>query len=179
MKNIKDYLHLYFGCEMMKSDNSGRFTLNEITLFQMYEADGTSFIKNAKPILRSLSDMDNKEAEHFAWLCMDSKHHLEEDTRISKDEIYTELHHNDGGNLLDGDVEIYIEVTCRCFEGWVSIMKDGRIGVGEEDQPSSEMKPVDDVAEKIHYLLKQGFDLFGLIESGLAIDKRNFKTETV
>lgn len=200
-KNIKDYLHLYLGCDVQvrKKDRNKEWLTGRIAevtrksnhgdwiqvffdevytvIYENWNESSsnahTYFIgyDEIKPILRPLSDMTEEEARHFAWLCMDSKHHLEEDTRISKDEIDTELHHNDGGNLLDGDVEIYIEVTCRCFEGWVSIMKDGRMGVGEQDQPSIEMNPVDDVAEKIQYLLKQGFDLFGLIQYGLAVDK--------
>jgi len=202
MKDIKDYLHLYLGCEVevRKKDRDKKWLrgfMSEISresnhgdwievnfkrivtiLNQEWEERLSNFhnyfigYDEIKPILRPLSDMTEEEAEDFALLCLNSRHAPKDFITIERDEVQVELHKNDGGNLLDGDVEIYIEVSCRCMDGYVSIMKDGRIGMSDEsDTPSEEMKPVDSVEEKILYLLSKHFDLFGLIEAGLAIDK--------
>ena len=181
MKNIRDYLHLYFGCEIVIENTTywlvhekHKHTWDKFNI-QGWFIDYCNIVDppklTFKLLLRPLSDMTQKEAEHFAWLCMDSEHHLEEDTRISKDEVQIELAKYDGGNLLDPDIEIYIGVIVRCFEGAVVIFKDGSISVVDEEGKARE--PIDNIAHKVHYLLTRGFDIFGLIESGLAIDKTN------
>lgn len=169
-KNIKDYLHLYLGAEV---EGGGNVTyallaaLDEISL----ETNSNTW-RGIKPILRPLSDMTGGEADEFALLCLNSPHAPKNFDTITIDEIQTEVVYNDGGNMLDDDVEVYIGIACRCIDGYVSIMKDGRIGMSDEnDIPTEKMKPVDDVYGKVVWLLSKHFDLFGLIESGLAIDK--------
>ena len=177
-KNIKDYLHLYLGCEMKSTGGrKGKLVdVGETICVVVYDNDDPRgrviYHDWIKPILRPISDMNSDEAEHFAWLCLNSPHAPKDFEKIDKDEIQIELVHNDGGLMLDDDVDIYINVSCRCMDGYIAIMKDGRIGIANEsDIPTREMQPVDDVYGKVHWLLKKGFDLFGLIESGLAIDK--------
>lgn len=171
-KDIKDYLHLYLGCEVWHI-NPIEPHIVTLTTWRLKDIlDGILSYDLHKLILRPLSDMNVDEAEHFAWLCLNSPHAPKEFIAIDKDEIDVELVRNDGGNMLDGDVELYMGVCCRCFDGYISIMCDGRIGISDEkDIPSEQMKPVDDVYGKVLWLLKQGFDLFGLIEAGLALDK--------
>lgn len=61
MKDIKDYLHLYLGCEICKADGSGNFKLTPHTLSQMNLPNTTPDIKKGKPILRPLSSMTEEE----------------------------------------------------------------------------------------------------------------------
>jgi hypothetical protein len=161
--NIKDYLHLYLGCELKDTETNHILPLNPFNLMA-----GAINWTTTKPILRPLSDMREEEARYFAWLCNDSKHHLDSETRISQEEVDIELAKADGGNLLDADIEIYIGVTVRCFEGAIIIRKDGSIVIEHQD---GKTEPIDDMAEKIRFLLSKHFDLFGLIEAGIAVDQ--------
>lgn len=121
-----------------------------------------------KIILRALTNMTEKEAYTFAWMCMDSPHHLDKSSRIKKSDIEIELVQDDGGLYLDADIYVYIGVTCGCFEGSVVLRKDGSICV--EDHDGKKQEPIDDMAHKILWLINKNFDLFGLIKGNRAID---------
>lgn len=171
---IKDYLHLYLGCEgELIEKNRGRIgrkkSIAVLTPLLLHDLDIMPDLFSFKPYLRPLSDMTKDEARHFAWLCIDSEHHLDDDCRISLNEIETDLQKYDGGLLLDHDCEIYIGVTVRCFDGAVIIRNDGSICV--EDEDGKKQEPIDDIAHKVAWLLSKHFDLFSLIESRLALDK--------
>ncbi len=96
--NIKDYLHLYLGCDMLDISDNSTYTLHPEMLYASIK-DGD------KPILRPLSDMTEDESEFVA------------------------------DAAWQGKPTIYMN------------------------------------AEITAYLLSKHFDLFGLIEAGLAIDK--------
>lgn len=135
-KDIKDYLHLYLGCEVQLRHN-GTFVpdpyeptcyLSRITDGRMDSVgvryDGSEeiiypFTADIKPILRPLSDMTEEEARQ---LCPNGEEpflkYLSE-----KDEWYTNRIH-------------FYTAYSECYR----------------------------------FLLSRGFDLFGLIDSGLAID---------
>ncbi len=168
---IKDYLHLYLGCDVLRPDRLTRLKMvgicGDIIQFDTEFGEMFGDAKKAKPILRPLSSMTDKEAEHFTWLCMCSEFHQDEETQTSKDEIQIELVLNDGGNFLDDDVELYIDLSVRCFAGGIAFKKDRSILLCDED---GKQLPIDDIASKIQWLLSKHFDLFGLIEAGLAID---------
>ena len=201
-KELKDYLHLYLGCivdvkkktddkfhrgkmvEITDGSNHGNWIIVRFddvitTTSQTWETLSSNqhyfFIgeDSIKPILRPLSDMTTDEAHHLAWLCMDSEYHLEADSRVTKDEVDIDMVLNDGGLNLDDDVEVYINLSVRCFFGAVALRKDGSIVVWD-DTLEKETR-VDDIADKVRYLLSQKFDLFDLIGSGLAIDKTEIK----
>lgn len=177
MKKIEDYLHLYLGCDCYSyCEEGGEETigkLNEIGVNKVGLVDDNCQYEfkpwEVKLILRPLLDMTNEEADYFGWLCMDSQYHLEDETRVTQAEIDTDLHKNDNGTMLDDDIEIYIEVTCRCYQGAVVIRKDGSITLYNEEDKADER--IDGMAFKIQYLLSKHFDLFGLIPAGLAITK--------
>lgn len=143
-KNIKDYLHLYLGCEVFVQKKQGneslvkgricevtngsnhgdwiRVQFEHVVKFMYYNLDERSsnfhtfFIgeDHIKPILRPLSDMMEEERAEFGW-------------------------------QDDADFE--------------ELFKDGQIS---KNTYNAWMFPI---------LLSKGFDLFGLIEAGLAIDK--------
>jgi hypothetical protein len=121
-KNIKDYLHLYIGCNVQWNKARG-FTLTKVNwLFNEFEIDqdesgytetfNEKTVHEIKPILRPLSDMTEEECHTLGWAYLNSN----------------------GNKILNHSPEY--------------------------------LNP-----EDFKYLLSRGFDLFGLIESGLAIDK--------
>jgi hypothetical protein len=134
-KNIKDYLHLYLGCECRPLDNTKQGWLMGIRIMQgvenaflQYDLNSTENLipfklNELKPILRPLSDMSDEENLEF------------------------------GG--LWAFAETYIPDI-------------------EDTHDPYEIEP-----EAFRFLLSEHFDLFGLIEAGLAIDKTTLnKTNT-
>lgn len=126
MKEIKDYLHLYLGCECKRMGEATTSKLTGVSyddtqrIWWAYfegEESGHSQFPDVFPILRPLTDMNDEEKDWFGW-----------DTET--------LYHT--FNNLNHKIYYF-----HCDE--------------------------------FLYLLKQGFDLFGLIESGLAIDKKTLK----
>ena len=102
MKDIKDYLHLYLGCECIVDGIKTKLSAYHIE----FQDDDT-----IKPILRPLLDMDGNEQIEYAKL-----------TKLVTDGVHS--------------VQIRI-----------------------------------DTPESFLWKLSKGFDLFGLIEDGLVIDK--------
>jgi hypothetical protein len=111
-KNIKDYLHLYFGCACVRPDGKTILNVDGIfgTLVQHRENKQITYssASGCRPILRPLSSMTEEEK-------------MECDTQIHKCEH-----------------QLHSSIT--------------------------------DWAYRIDWLLKHRFDLFNLIEEGLAID---------
>lgn len=71
-KNIKDYLHLYYGYMMARFDGIGerfRDVRNDAFLIKSFEGDGKRFY-TYKFLLRPLSDMTEEEKKHLLVNCM-------------------------------------------------------------------------------------------------------------
>lgn len=84
------------------------------------------------------------------------------------DEEYgIEMFKNDGGNLVNADVAIGAEYTCRCYVGQITIKKCGTICAYDETGDEQELV---NAPRAYHYLITRHFDLFNLIPAGLAID---------
>lgn len=110
-KNIKDYLHLYLGCDTDKGKLIG-IELNKAICMMNDLSIVEGNIYNLKPILRPLSDMtEEEEKEMFA----------------TQDDV-----------KLEGFPQILLKA---------------------------------DSGETFRYMLSKGFDLFDLIDAGLAIKK--------
>lgn len=63
-KKIKDYLHLYLGCDaMIYNDKS--FIMDKVTSSSLNIEDGS--VTKIKPILRPLSDMTEQESYELCW----------------------------------------------------------------------------------------------------------------
>ncbi len=174
MKDIKDYLHLYLGCDTLDKDN------NRSYLVAVYD-DGVGFVRYAneavcisfnrdvhKLILRPLSDMTEDECKYLAWFHMDSEKHLDADARITIEEVDTNIVYGDGGLMVDSNAAVVIEISCRCFEGQLCVRANGDLEMWSERGERLEM---DRQGESVRYLLSKGFDIFNLIPEGLAIDK--------
>lgn len=121
MKNIKDYLHLYLGCEIVWKDKRGYWFPENRTHIEFTNTKDRIIymilLSEAKPLLRPLSDITEEELRQCSI-------------------VYCEGHNN-------CDTEDVCE--------WIAEWAGG--------------------AAITKYLLSKHFDLFGLIESGLAIDK--------
>lgn len=151
MKDIKDYLHLYIGCECMIGDMKWKREEHLYGLAPDVDVDFGKPIKSKLDahvlsvfsdkctlILRPLSDMTEEEALY----CISTFDRGVDNPVfkiIGKDEL--------------GEDWVYVQVgyeeTECCWGPNLNYMG----------------------AEMFRYLLSRGFDLFGLIESGLAIDK--------
>lgn len=171
MKNIKDYLHLYLGCQCLVSESeyyeSGQGKLVRVDIEDDEAAtisgntlhDRTRYcveadFKDIKPILRPLSDMTKPEALEFINDVFNFKGqfgHRIDNYKIEKGFLsFTYFNGNGpkGGN----------DQTVLLIKNW------SKEGMGEWIFNCS--YSMNDVV----WLLKNHFDLFGLIESGLAID---------
>lgn len=139
-KNIKDYLHLYIGCEtdqglligMVNCDNDKE----DIQCVCLMKEGGlvNGSIKNIKPILRPLSDMTEEEALECYESCWQG-HQIDD---VNKARHIREL-------------------------------------FSEESDPDYAYGNVTGNAKVFRWALFKGFDLFGLVEAGLAIDKTTLK----
>jgi hypothetical protein len=132
--NIKDYIHLYIGCECLydwlyynETDLFGKVTSKIIEDVRTPHLSGAA--TNVRPLLRPLSDMTDEEAVNVGIL---PKRHWHEDT---PQEQIDWLCNN-------WNMEIY--------------------------SPSD-----------LRYLLSEGFDLFGLIDAGLALDKTTYQSPKI
>ena len=163
MKEIKDYLHLYLGSECLyeykfttqdgieirKAKMIG-FCENGVVELRPIDKHGNTSstvtlrrdVRGIKLILRPLSDMTNSEAQVFY--------------RNYWGKDYAEDWSGDTGSAYFNPKKVQItkEHTMRIFEGL--------------DYETGDFLTV---ARMIPQLLRCGFDLFGLIESGLAISK--------
>lgn len=127
MKDIKDYLHLYLGCEATTDSGliGNLITINHeasIAIIRINPEAGQTISKmysEIKPILRKLSSMTDEEIDEV-W-------HSHE-----PQDVLT-MNYSDGRNV----------------------------------------RKVSLTAERTRYLLSRGFDLFGLIDSGLAIENQS------
>lgn len=179
-KKIEDFLPYYIGQEIEFNGERITFRYFDWLLDQvgMDREDGGVEIAATKEIklrLRPLSSMTIEEEEVVAGYCLDDE-----------DFICTYRgmgYENDGMKIHESVKCVKIETYCEHPEinNWIP---SALLQIDYESDKSpiiisrfEDMGKVlkDDMIEKpfdlTHYLLKQGFDLFGLIEMGLAVDK--------
>lgn len=132
-KQLKDYLHLYIGCDVQ--------TRFGITNFNYYTLDlwSRGAYQEIRPILRPLSSITEEEAEKICFFNYGENYSW----YIYGNEPNPHILH-----LLEGD-EKYTD-RIKLYIGTPEVWR---------------------------YLLSKSFDLFGLIESGLAIDATTLQKE--
>lgn len=195
-KEIKDYLHLYLGCDCISDDINAKLQsvgceeMGEDCILSFQNNDEESGFygdwteaniahKDIKPILRPLSDMIEEEETVLAKLCFDR----EDDFIITYRGMGYSI-----GNISEPDIHssvrcIKIETFCEhpMINNWIpaallqidytDFNQPIIIGRFEEQGKILRDDMIKDPFELTRYLLSKSFDLFGLIEAGLAIDK--------
>lgn len=154
-KKIEDYLHLYLGCDVKSKRMGIIFPLTTVT------TNTPNIFKYGEYtlLLRPLSDIQIEEAANCVTqvFCPRNNYPLK-DFRLTKNE--------------------YGNPVCRLNNDWFDESltfgtKTGAIWSARDKHLANTKIP----SSIFVYLLKQGFDLFGLIESGLAIDKTKLEDE--
>jgi hypothetical protein len=168
---LQDYLHYYLHGKIWEAGVT-TCTLMGIgdSYYTIKTKQGTlltlSNRAEIKLVLRRLEDMTEQEIISL----LQSMVPTEMEDKPSDEEYGIELFRNDGGNLVDADALIGAAYTCRCYEGQISIKKCGTICAYDETGTEQELV---NGPKAYHYLLTQHFDLFGLIDAGLAIDTKS------
>jgi hypothetical protein len=147
-KNIKDYLHLYLGCEVLFDNKKWILTRvggNYCDLVRNRERCSVH-PGDLKLLLRPLSDILNTEAFEVYKMY------------FNKDFVFDYSKDTGSANFIPARVRILAKDAIRIFEG-------------RDYETGDFMK----VVSMIPYLLSKHFDLFGLIDAGLAIDKTKIK----
>ncbi len=155
-KDIKDFIHFYLGqlAEITRKDAS---IVDDITPATI--ANVLAEIVTAKPVLRPLSDITNAEKIVIATLV-----------------LYRYQKHYD--RLVDLEIKddgsVYVKNEQFAVLAMITVEKDG-ISYSGGLTSTDKQYFVPNQYEVTRFLLKRGFDLFGLIEDGLAINKTTGK----
>ena len=164
MKELKDYLHLYLGCEVMTNEGKGKLIsvgFNNKVLDIKISVDGDSeCIEWFKLVIHPLSDMT--EMEIIKLMTIIYKSIFGQCGLISETNLITDENDNDKvGFTCKDDSNNRIGVTVEVDRGIEFSFNEDKLKVNQ--------------FECTQWLLKNSFDLFGLIEAGLAIDKTTLK----
>jgi hypothetical protein len=140
--------HLYLGCEVSVTNIEGRYTtIIDYDFFQrFYDEDDNRFMNDPKPILRKLSSMRDDDRKEIFELVFKRKFVGDNITR--RDEGKKEAR----WVLWSGLDRLFL-------------YDDGDVGADCDLQHFRVHMPT-----IVKHLLSKGFDLFGLIEKGLALD---------
>jgi hypothetical protein len=175
--NLKDYAQYYIGCRCFNTwfpegheqyDFDWRLTAIDIDSVKPYRLDvqgGYTWTDSIKLILRRLDGMTENQMIGLLQSMVPADM---EDKPVYGD-YDLEMFYNDDGLMVDGDIAVGANYTCICFDGQIGIKKCGSIILFEQDEDVTRGHLVN-TPMAFDYLLKQGFDLFGLIDAGLAFD---------
>lgn len=163
-KKLKDYLHLYMGCEVYDDTNKYKQPITPALLSTYWNEEEDDYMGQIKPILRSLHYATREEREEMIWLLMERANlHLDADARITREEMVDCIESTE-----PDDNAVCVYFTCRCFEGLLYLSShSGLLRLYDQDDKE---QPVEYNPELIRYQLSCGFDIHGLIDEGLAID---------
>ncbi len=170
MIKFSEVAHLYLGCELIGSYRleprkgylTGITNGGEDVEIQFFEEDGINVFESPehntvdeiKPILRPLSDM---KIEEGAW-CLKETYFSHVEYPIK--DFYLEFVGEKQNNPR-------IQINNDWFYNDLTFGNNGSIWSTRDVIPANTKIK----ATVFSYLLKQGFDLFGLIENGEALDK--------
>ena len=173
MKNIKDYIHLYIGCPVFLGNNIEENPVIEPLTLKMAHEDLEMFedeVQRYELMLRRLSDLNHDDMLGLLISMIPD----EMEDKPSEEDYSLTMFYNDDGLMVDGDVIVGANYSVICYEGQIAIRECGSIMLFGED--GNQERPVN-IVQGFHYLLNQGFDLFGLIDTGLAIDATPYQKD--
>lgn len=151
MIQLEDVIQYYIGRECYVNDITPGYisSVDEFggTHIKLHGVPKAMYVQvqDVKPILRRLEDMGEFEATELARLQTDPKRHADVDVLFIEKE---RIHYMDGSKWTGDGVEEF-------FDLYIYF---------------NQLSPA-----QSHYLLKQGFDLFLLIDSGQAIDAKTIQ----
>jgi hypothetical protein len=183
---LKDYLHYYLGCKCFTYAGFGKLTQFDLgghwyvslynkggvtgnindTYSECPEESKEAFPKGyppksiLKPVLRRLEDMTEEEALHIGKLAM-----FDRDMKYPNSDYTVEK--------CGVTIELPTTYSVRINNDWFE--KEIRIGfnTGNIWYANNEINErIFNQPVIFHYLLRQHFDLFGLIPAGLALDSK-------
>jgi hypothetical protein len=174
-KTVKDYLHLYIGCDVRIARPSG-LSVEKFTAARLHELH-TILDKSwdlHKPILRPLSDLKNDEIIQLVKILLSKEDvHVVIDRGDQEDSDFILATYNTvyPENDFDrGRFDILtMQLTISNIRHPFSIQNNWNYTKGNSTGVSNE--ELHNCHEMTRYLLSRGFDLFNLIPEGLAIDK--------
>lgn len=181
---ISDYIHYYIGCKVKATPYGGQSNIWEYgnlvginvhnvanVKFDNWQSVADVSTSCIKPLLRKL---DNMTEEEMVGLLQSMLPDLGKEMP-TPDDYSLEMFRYDGGNLVDEDIAVGANYTCICYEGSIGIKHCGTIILQDESGEDVTREELINAPAAFHYLLRQGFDLFGLCDAGLAVDKNEIK----
>jgi hypothetical protein len=159
--NLKDYIHYYIGCDVITTDDNEQAQLVGVTDNDAHLVHygtgsyGTCDISGVKLKLRRLESMTEEEAIAIARLCFfdRDKGYPDSDFKARKVGI---------GSEKPSTYEVRID-----NDWYDEVIKIGFI-TGNIWRCNGSTEHLHNQSKVFHYLLTRGFDLFGLIDAGLA-----------
>lgn len=181
---LQDYLHYYLGCRVKATPYGGqsaRWEEGKIMGINVHDVAHVKFdtwqsvadvtISCIKPILRRLEDMTEEEMIGM----LQSMVPVDMNDKPIDDEYGIEMFYFDNATMVDGDIAVGANYSCRCYEGQIAIKLCGTLCLFDETGKDVTRDELKNAPKAFHYLLKQDFDLFGLIPAGLAIDAKTLQ----
>lgn len=173
---IQDYIKYYIGCEVIVEGKEhakligGSFVPNscnqiyydlqteemkvdDIDFAMPYNDDADDPEPRVKPVLRRLEDMTEEEAEQLAIIYSGAKT-VERTKGVANNWHYYFCYFSENE---EGELLIIAADGCAWYAHYF-----------DKDQPGH--RNIVDEHKAFHYLLTHHFDLFGLIDAGLAVD---------
>lgn len=112
-----------------------------------------------KPLMRPIQFLTAEEILEYAFIAMYTDELPDED-QVTRSEVSVSC-------LRPLNNGIRFDISCRCFEGRIEVGERGDIHLFDEDGVVIQSA---NQARLMHFLLAHHIDLFGLIESGQAIN---------
>jgi hypothetical protein len=164
MKNLKDYLHFHIGSEIQYPDTDGKLIIARLTGVSRADGVETTYIKRKKK--------GHCMGDYLSW--EPNGHHNSNALNIKP--ILRPL-----SNMTEDEAVELVKIRSTTYRWVTAEVVNQHILRFEFEYESSRRRRsttlrFDELSpEEVRYLLSKGFDLFGLIEAGLAIDKTKLK----
>lgn len=182
MKEIKDYLHLYLGCRFVLAINGDRSNLSGKMNFGIDALLAATFSSkdSMSPILilRPLSSMTDEEFKSIYKIAVGAAEDLliTDFHRLATNEVYVRFGFGQsifGFSKYEGDVRVEegysFYIKHYLVKNQLEVDEAGMIE-SEKWFNDAELKTAHNQTTIFRKLLSMNFDLFGLIEAGLAIE---------
>ena len=154
---IIDYIHYYFGCQCLEAikvpGQELNFEPSTITVRTLFNVQ--SQLSEVKLVLRRLEDMTEEEAANLAVIYSGAKK-VSPMKGIASNWHYFFCYFSED---QEGEVLVIDATGCAWYAHYFDKSQPGHRNIVDEHKA-------------FHYLLQNHFDLFGLVDAGLAIDAK-------